>query len=232
MAWRGQPFASTRYAGPCGSELCTAQPFDHPPCVRRALFRRPIRKFIGPVRPGFDLQYCGVVFENDESMPHASRHLSHLRAATALPGVREASATGDAQHVPAPLQQDEQLPLLGMMMGPNVAAGLQHDHEPLHLVLRAAVQQEMRPPAQCRFGLARQIGDLAPSNDAYLLQLGHQFLRNPARTSFSHMLTPPESCEHSCFPRAFEWSRSGLPSFLTSEFVLVFCPCSCPAASG
>ena len=78
MAWRGRPSASTRPAGPCGSELCTAQPFDHPPCVRRALFRRPIRQFIGPVRPGFDLQYCGVAFENDELMPHARRDLRDL----------------------------------------------------------------------------------------------------------------------------------------------------------
>src|SRR6266576_326747 len=115
-----------------------------------------------------------------------------------------------------------------MMMGPNVAAGLQHDHEPLHLVLRAAVQQEMRPPARCYFGLARQIGDLAPSNDAYLLQLGHQFLRKPAGISCSHMRTRLKVVNTRAFLALSNGRGPGFPCFLTSEFVLAFCPCSCP----
>jgi hypothetical protein len=73
---------------------------------------------------------------------------------------------------------------------------------------------------------------LAPSNDAYLLQLGHQFLRKPARISCSHMRTPPESVNTPAFLALSNGRGRVFPCFLTSEFVLAFCPCSCPAASG
>jgi hypothetical protein len=65
----------------------------------------------------------------------------------------------ERQELTAALQEDQHLPLLRMLVRPNVALRLQNDHQSLNLVMMALMQQQMRALARADFRFPGEIRD-------------------------------------------------------------------------
>ena len=90
-----------------------------------------------------------------------------------------AQATGfiEHQYVPATLLQNQHLPLLRMVVRTHIGSWLQHNDQPLHLIVRSVMQKQMRAPARRKCGFARQLGEpaLVQALDAVWLHDGRAY---------------------------------------------------------
>ena len=60
-----------------------------------------------------------------------------------------------------------------MVMGPHIRVRLEHDFKPLDRICRAFVQQQMRALTRRFSSSRRQLCDLVPINDLYVVRVRH-----------------------------------------------------------
>lgn len=112
-----------------------------------SLLGRPVRKFVRPIRTGFDFHYDSVRFMHHAGVPFGHGNLNDRRSAIQPATTENLASALYHQQVGATALQNEQFPLMRVLMRAHIGAGLRRDDQPLNLIVWPFMQQKMRPAA-------------------------------------------------------------------------------------